>query len=96
MKNKASSPPVPESRKIKPVSIKFWWNLVDASFHNDVARLTPGIGYQISPIWRTAFLLGYTYTKNTVGGDFNSSNIIFRFRVYHTLGKKDQLLNPVC
>jgi hypothetical protein len=72
-----------------PVSIKFWWNLVDASFHNDVARLTPGIGYQISPVWKTAFLLGYTYTKNTVGGDFNTSNIIFRFRVYHNLGKKE-------
>jgi hypothetical protein len=71
-----------------PVSLKFWWNLVEASFHNDVARLTPGIGYQISPAWRAAFLLGYTYTKNTVGGDFNTNNLIFRFRVYHTLSKK--------
>ena len=72
-----------------PVSIRFWWNLVDATFHNDVARITPGIGYQISPAWSTAFKLGYTYTRNTVGGDFNSDNIIFWFRVYHRLLKND-------
>ena len=72
-----------------PVSIRVWWNLVDATFHNDVARITPGIGYQISPAWKTAFKLGYTYTKNTIGGDFSTDNIIFWFRVYHTLLKKD-------
>ena len=71
-----------------PVSIRFWWNLVDATFHNDVVRITPGIGYQISPEWNTAFKLGYTYTQNTVGGDFNTDNIIFWFRVYHTLTKE--------
>ena len=66
-------------------SIKFFWNLVDAALFNDVARITPGIGYQINPKWKTAFLLGYNYTRDGDGESFHTNNIIYRFRIYYTI-----------
>lgn len=69
-------------------SIKFYWNLVEAALLNDVARVTPGIGYSINPKWKTAFLIGYNYTRNGINEQFNTNNIIYRFRVYYTFSNK--------
>jgi len=66
-------------------SAKFWWNLIATTVFNDVVRITPGIGYEINPRWKTAFYIGYNYTKNLTEEEFQTNNIIYRFRVYYTI-----------
>jgi hypothetical protein len=68
-----------------PVSIEFFWNLKGAQQFNDVVRITPGIGYEFSELWRAEFELSYHYTRNTVEDNFATNDIVFRFRVFHTL-----------
>ena len=67
------------------VSAKFWWNLIATTVFNDVMRITPGIGYEINPKWKTAFLVGYNYTRNLTVETFHTNNIIYRFRVYYKI-----------
>ncbi|WP_020528888.1 DUF2490 domain-containing protein [Flexithrix dorotheae] len=71
-----------------PVSMKFYWNLIDAAVFNNVFRITPGLGYQISPGWKSAFLIGYNRTRNGVDEQFKTNDVIFRLRVYHSLVNK--------
>jgi hypothetical protein len=66
-------------------SIKFWWNLISTTVFNDVVRLTPGLGYEFSPKWKAAFLIGYNYTRNLTSDEFSTNNVIYRFRVYFTI-----------
>ena len=66
-------------------SAKFWWNLISTTVFNDVVRITPGIGYEINPKWKTAFYIGYNYTRNLSAEKFETNNIIYRFRVYYTI-----------
>ena len=70
-----------------PVSAKFFWNLIGTKQFNDKVRITPGIGYQASPEWKVAFLLGYNYSRNSVEEDFYTNDIIYRLRIYHTIKK---------
>ena len=67
------------------VKAKFWWNLISTDLFNDVVRITPGIGYEINPKWKTAFYIGYNYTRNLPSDDFYTDNIIYRFRVYYQI-----------
>jgi len=64
---------------------KFWWNLIATTVFNDVARITPGIGYQINPAWKAAFYIGYNYTRNQTTEEFRTDNIIYRLRLYYTI-----------
>ena len=66
-------------------SVKFWWNLISNTIFNDVVRLTPGIGYEFSPKWKAAFLIGYNYTKNLTSEKFHANNVIYRIRVYYNI-----------
>jgi hypothetical protein len=66
-------------------SAKFWWNLISTTVFNDVVRITPGMGYVINPHWKTAFYIGYNYTRNLTEEKFHANNIIYRFRVYYTI-----------
>lgn len=69
-------------------AFKFWWNLISTTVFNDVARITPGIGYQINPKWKTAFLVGWNYTRNLTSEKFSTNNVIYRFRVYYKIPNK--------
>ena len=69
-------------------AFKFWWNLISTTVFNDVARITPGIGYQINPKWKTAFLMGWNYTRNLTSENFSANNVIYRFRVYYKIPNK--------
>ena len=71
-----------------PFSAKFFWNMIGTKQFNDKVRITPGIGYQISPEWKVAFFLGYNYSRNSVEEDFYTNDIIYRLRVYQTIKKK--------
>ena len=66
-----------------PVSMELFWNLKGVQQFNDVVRITPGIGYKISPIWKAEFDFSYHYTRNTVEDDFATNDIVFRLRVFH-------------
>ena len=66
-------------------TFKFWWNLISATVFNDVARVTPGIGYQINDQWKTAFLVGWNYTRNLTSERFSTNSVIFRLRAYYTI-----------
>lgn len=68
-----------------PVSARFFWNLIGTKQFNDKVRITPGIGYHISPQWRAAFLLGYNYSRNSVEEDFHTNDIIYRLRLYYII-----------
>lgn len=69
-------------------NFKFWWNLISTTVFNDVARVTPGIGYQINPKWKTAFLVGWNYTRNLGSDNFSTNSMIYRFRVYYKIPNK--------
>lgn len=71
-------------------SVKFWWNLISANVFNNVARVTPGIGYQINPKWKTAFYIGWNYTRNLNFDDFSTNSLIYRLRVYYTIPNKSK------
>ena len=68
-----------------PVSLEFFWNLIGVQQFNDVVRITPGIGYEFSELWRAEFDLSYHYTRNTVEDNFATNDIVFRFRLFHKL-----------
>lgn len=72
-----------------PLSGEFFWNLIGTKQFNDKFRFTPGIGKTFSDNWKAAFFVGYNYTRNTIKENFHTNDIIFRFRVYHTL-KRDE------
>lgn len=66
-----------------PMSMEVFGNLKGAEQFNDVVRVTPGIGYEFSPISKVELELSYHYTRNTVLDNFATNNIVFRFRTYH-------------
>ncbi len=68
-----------------PISIEGFWNLKGVKQFNDVVRITPGIGYEFSKSWKAEFDLSYHYTRNSVEDNFATNDIVFRFKVYHTL-----------
>lgn len=71
-----------------PVRMEIFWNLKGVQQFNDVVRITPGIGYEISPTWKAEMDLSYHYTRDTVEDDFATNDFVFRLRVFHTLQKK--------
>ena len=68
-----------------PVRMEVFWNLKGAQQFNDVIRITPGIGFEFSPTWKTEFNFSYHYTRDTVEDDFATNDFVFRLRVFHTL-----------
>lgn len=73
-----------------PLSLELFWNIKGTKQFNDVARVTPGIGYEFKKSWKGQFDLSYHYARNTLEDDFANNNIVFRFRVYHTLQFKNK------
>ena len=65
-----------------PFSMELFWNLVGARQFNDHLRLNAGIGYAFSEKWKGEFHLGYHYSRNTVKGDFNTNDIVYRLRAF--------------
>jgi len=72
-----------------PVSGEFFWNLKGTKQFNDKVRLLPGIGRDISPNWKVLLMVGWFYSKASAEDSFNSNEMLFRLRVYHTFHKKD-------
>lgn len=72
-----------------PVSIEFFWNLIETNQFNDKVRLNFGIGKSFNQNWKLAFFLGYNYSKESAELDFNSSDVIYRLRAYYTIPNKE-------
>lgn len=68
-----------------PVSMELYWNLIGTKQFNDKLRITPGIGYGFSKKWRGEFSIAYHYGRNTVRGEFESSEIVYRIRAFYKL-----------
>lgn len=71
-----------------PVSGEFFWNLKGTNQFNDKIRVLAGLGRDLSPDWKVLFLFGYFYSKALSEDAFNSNEMLFRLRVYHTFHKK--------
>lgn len=50
-------------------------------------RIRIGPGYRLSYTWRFEFLYTYQLSRNTIAGDVDSDDNLFRFRVKHFLHK---------
>lgn len=50
-------------------------------------RLRVGPGYRLNYTWRFEFLYTYQLSRNTIAGDVDSDDNLFRFRVKHFLHK---------
>ena len=72
-----------------PATAEFFWNLKGTKQFNDKIRLLAGIGRDITPDWKALFLFGYFYSKAAADDPFNSNEMLFRLRVYHTFHKKN-------
>ena len=68
-----------------PVSVELFWNLIGTKQFNDNLRFTSGVGYGFSEKWRVEFNLAYHYARNTVLDEFNSSDIVYRFRAFYQI-----------
>jgi hypothetical protein len=68
-----------------PVSVELFWNLIGTKQFNDNLRITSGVGYVFSEKWRGEFNLAYHYARNTVLDEFNSSDIVYRFRAFYQI-----------
>ena len=68
-----------------PNSIELFWNLIGTRQFNDHLRINTGIGYSFTEQLKSEFHIGYHYTRNTIGGDFNTNDIVYRLRVFHRL-----------
>jgi hypothetical protein len=77
---------------------KLWYALADAEVfivmdqdvHERYAnryRLRSGIGYRPNYSWRFEFVYTLQKSKNTLDGDFYTSDNLFRFRIRHYLNK---------
>lgn len=72
-----------------PATAEFFWNLKGTKQFNDKIRVLAGIGRDITPDWKALFLFGYFYSKASSDDPFNSNEMLFRLRVYHTFHKKN-------
>lgn len=72
-----------------PVTLKFYWNLIGTKQFNDKLRFMPGLGYSFNKQWKAAFYVGYNYSRNNVGEEFHTNDIIYRLRVYQRFKTKD-------
>ena len=68
-----------------PFNIEFFWNINKSQGFNDVIRITPGIGYIANPKWRFEFSFSYHRRKFEIEDEFNTNDIVFRFRVFQNL-----------
>ena len=68
-----------------PISVELFWNLIGTRQFNDNLRFSPGIGYMFSEKWKGEFHLAYHYTRNTVGEDFATNDIVYRLRVFYRI-----------
>ena len=66
-----------------PISIELFWNLKETQQFNDIVRISLGIGYEFSELWRAEIDLSYHYTRNSVEDNFAANDIVFRLRLFH-------------
>jgi hypothetical protein len=77
---------------------KLWYAIVDAEvfivMDHDLQeryanryRLRSGIGYRLSYPWRFEFVYTLQKSKNTIDGDFYTSDNLFRVRIRHYLNR---------
>jgi hypothetical protein len=59
---------------------------VDERFANRY-RIRLGTGYRLSYTWRFEFVYTLQESRNTIGGDYDTTDNLFRFRVKHFLNK---------
>ena len=57
----------------------------------DALRLTAGLGYVFSGPWTGQFEFIYQRSRDAIDNDFDASDLIFRFRVFHKIPTKGQL-----
>jgi len=68
-----------------PFHIEFFWNLNNSVSFNDVIRITPGLGFVANEKWTIEFSTSYHRRKFEIDDEFNTNDIVFRFRVFHLL-----------
>ena len=74
-----------------PFNVEFFFNLEKADWHNDVIRISPGIGYKISDDWRGEFYVSYHRANNATGQQDSSNEILFRLRIFKSITAKKEL-----
>jgi hypothetical protein len=68
-----------------PTSVELFWNLIGARQFNDHLRVYAGLGNTFLEKLTCEFHLGYHYSRNTIVGDFNTNDIVYRVRTYYRL-----------
>ena len=67
-----------------PMNVEFFFNLQNADRHNDVVRISPGIGYKLSDNWRVEFYVSYHRSYNETSQQNASDEVVFRLRVFNS------------
>lgn len=68
-----------------PIQVNLFWNMIGTKQFNDNLRVDFGLGRSFSNSWKAAFLFGYIYSRSTASESFNTNDVVFRLRVYHTI-----------
>ncbi|MCF1753367.1 DUF2490 domain-containing protein [Mariniradius sediminis] len=93
---------VPINKKSMFAGNQLWYGMLDAEyflvFDQDLEerfanrfRLRAGLGYRLSNSFRFEFVYTIQQSKNTIDGNFNNTDNIFRFRVKQFLNKPSRL-----
>jgi hypothetical protein len=93
---------IPINKKSMFAGNQLWYGMLDAEyflvFDQDLEerfanrfRLRAGIGYRLSNSFRFEFVYTMQQSKNTIDGNFSTTDNIFRFRIKQFLNKPSRL-----
>jgi len=79
-----------------PAQAEIFGNLNgQADQFNDFLRLTSGLGYAMTSDWTLEFNFIFQRSEDTIGKDRDTSDIIFRLRIRHTITPKGSIFEDL-
>lgn len=68
-----------------PVQIELFWNILNSNQTDNLLRLASGAGYTFNLKWKLEFNMIFQRSRLIVDDTYETSDIIFRLRVFHTI-----------
>lgn len=68
-----------------PVQVELFWDMLETETRDNLIRFMTGVGYTFNVKWKLEFNFIYQRSRIVVDDTFETNDLIFRFRLYHTI-----------
>lgn len=68
-----------------PFQVELFWHMLESDKQDNLLRLIAGVGYTFNVKWKLEFNFIYQRSRIMVDDIFETNDLIFRFRLYHTI-----------